>query len=173
MIFASFQGARKWPGRRQWLNKCVKCTGDRLGRCRRHSFGPSKPQAFPNFKDCISFDASQVRKLTGMSSSKVASRASTCTTVLWRVGRQSEDYMGPHSGRQWRPYLSLWEPQISDYFWTSYKFKPRRSQCYVTEREFYGTLYLSVCRILQHLNCLTEIHNCPQEFICQDLVTKH
>jgi hypothetical protein len=31
MIFASFQGAGKWPSRRQWFNKCVKCTKDLLG----------------------------------------------------------------------------------------------------------------------------------------------
>jgi hypothetical protein len=71
MFFASFQSAGKWPRRRCWLNKCVECARGVIGRCRRHKFGmPSKLQG---------------RKLTGMSSSTVASRsltrASTCS--LW------------------------------------------------------------------------------------------
>jgi hypothetical protein len=38
----------------------VICKISLLGRCRRHSFGmQSKPRAFPDFKDCISFDMSQ------------------------------------------------------------------------------------------------------------------
>jgi hypothetical protein len=45
----------------------------------------SKPQTFLNLKDCISFETSQGRKLTGMPSATVASRianlASTC--LLW------------------------------------------------------------------------------------------
>jgi hypothetical protein len=44
---------------------------------------PSKPPAFPNFKDCISFKTSQGRKLTGMSSSTVARRAS----IPWNYER--------------------------------------------------------------------------------------
>jgi hypothetical protein len=37
MIFVSFQGAGKWLSRKQWLNKCVKCTRGLLGKCRRRS----------------------------------------------------------------------------------------------------------------------------------------
>jgi hypothetical protein len=33
MTFSSFQDIGKWVRRRQWLNKCVKCTNGRLGRC--------------------------------------------------------------------------------------------------------------------------------------------
>jgi hypothetical protein len=36
MIFASFQGAGKWPSRSQWFSRYVKCTRDLLGRRRRH-----------------------------------------------------------------------------------------------------------------------------------------
>jgi hypothetical protein len=92
MNFAFFQGAWKWPSRRQWLHKCVTCTGGLLWRCRRYLFGmPSKPQTFPNFKDYISFESSQGRKLTGMSSSTVASRASTWafTCRLWWQAHKS------------------------------------------------------------------------------------
>jgi hypothetical protein len=50
--FSTFEGGGKWPSRRQWLNKCVKCTRYLLGRWRRHPFGmPLKPYAFPNFKE--------------------------------------------------------------------------------------------------------------------------
>jgi hypothetical protein len=72
MIYTSFQGAWRWLSRKQWLNKRVKCIRDLLGRCRRHSFGiPSKPQAFLNFKNSISFETSQGRKLTSQSQSHV------------------------------------------------------------------------------------------------------
>jgi hypothetical protein len=51
MIFASFQDFGKWDSRRQWLNKCAKCTNGRLLSHLRHSFGmPSIPQDFLNFK---------------------------------------------------------------------------------------------------------------------------
>jgi hypothetical protein len=86
MIFASFHGARNWLGRKQWLSTCVKCTRGLTGRCRRHSFGvPSKPQAFRNFRYCISFETSQGRNLTGVPSSTLASRAWTVasTCCLW------------------------------------------------------------------------------------------
>lgn len=54
MNFASFRGAGKRPSRSQLLNICLKCTRGLLENCRRYSFGiPSKPQTFPNFKDCI------------------------------------------------------------------------------------------------------------------------
>jgi hypothetical protein len=80
MIFASLQSAGKWPSRRQWLNICVECTRGLVGRCRRHSFGmPSKPRVFPNFKDCISFETSQGRELTGMSSSTLVQSQSYFT----------------------------------------------------------------------------------------------
>jgi hypothetical protein len=60
MILASIQGAGTWPSRRQWLNKCIKCTKGLLGRWRRHSFGmPSKSHAFPNFKYCIFWDVTR------------------------------------------------------------------------------------------------------------------
>jgi hypothetical protein len=61
MIFASFQDLGKWDSRRQWLNKCVKCTNGRLGRYLMHSFGmPSIPQDFLNFKELINFCMSHV-----------------------------------------------------------------------------------------------------------------
>jgi hypothetical protein len=64
IIFASFQGFGKCDKRRQWLNKWVKCTNGRLGRCLKHSFGmPSIPQAFLNFKDFITFCTSHGRTL--------------------------------------------------------------------------------------------------------------
>jgi hypothetical protein len=41
-------------------------TRDLLGKCLRHSFGmPSIPQAFPSFKDRISFEMSHGQNLTG------------------------------------------------------------------------------------------------------------
>jgi hypothetical protein len=65
MTSASFHSAGKWPSPQQRLNKCIKCTRDLVGWCKRCLFGmPSKPQAFPNFKDCISFEMSQGQKLT-------------------------------------------------------------------------------------------------------------
>jgi hypothetical protein len=70
------------------LNKCVKCTRGILGRCQRHSFGIlSKWQAFPNFKDYISFETSHGQILRGISSSTVTSRASTWASIyhLWPV----------------------------------------------------------------------------------------
>jgi hypothetical protein len=43
---------RKWDSRRQWLNKCARCTSGLLGQCLRYSFGiPSSPQALLNFND--------------------------------------------------------------------------------------------------------------------------
>jgi hypothetical protein len=48
----------------------------------RHSFAMSlKLHAFPNFKDCISFQMSQRWNLTGVSSSVVESRASTIAST--------------------------------------------------------------------------------------------
>jgi hypothetical protein len=45
ITFASFQGFGKWESRRQWLNKCARCTSGSLGRCPRHSFGiRSRPE---------------------------------------------------------------------------------------------------------------------------------
>jgi hypothetical protein len=56
ITFASFQNFGKWDSRRQWLNKCVRCTSDFLGRCLRHSFGiPSSPQDFLNFSEFAKF----------------------------------------------------------------------------------------------------------------------
>jgi hypothetical protein len=47
IIFASFQGIRKWEIRKLWLIKWVKCSKGLFGRCLRYSFGiPSIPQAF-------------------------------------------------------------------------------------------------------------------------------
>jgi hypothetical protein len=66
MIFASFQDFGKWDSRRQWLNKCVKCTNGRLGSCLRHSFGmPSIPQDFLNFKELINICKSRGLILSG------------------------------------------------------------------------------------------------------------
>jgi hypothetical protein len=49
----------------------------------RHSFGiPSKPQAFPNSKDCISFETSQGQKFAGVSSSAVASKPWTLASTV-------------------------------------------------------------------------------------------
>jgi hypothetical protein len=36
ITFGSFQGFGKCDSRKQWINKWVKCTNDRLGRCLRH-----------------------------------------------------------------------------------------------------------------------------------------
>jgi hypothetical protein len=78
MIFASFQDCGKWDSRKQWLNKWVKCTNGRLGRCLRHSFGmPSIPQAFLNFKEFINFCKSQGLIFWGGLLSTVLSRAWT------------------------------------------------------------------------------------------------
>jgi hypothetical protein len=53
--FASFQDFGKRDSRRQWLNKCVKCTNGLLERCLRHPFGmPPIPQAFLDFKELVS-----------------------------------------------------------------------------------------------------------------------
>jgi hypothetical protein len=38
MNFAFFQDFGKWDSRRQWLNKCIKCTNGRLGRYLMYSF---------------------------------------------------------------------------------------------------------------------------------------
>jgi hypothetical protein len=38
MTFASFQDFGKWANRRQWINKCERCSSELLGRCLRHSF---------------------------------------------------------------------------------------------------------------------------------------
>jgi hypothetical protein len=66
MNFSSFQDFGKWESRRQWLNKCVKCTNGRLGRCLRHSFGmPSIPQDFLNFKELVMFCKSHGLILSG------------------------------------------------------------------------------------------------------------
>jgi hypothetical protein len=66
ITFASFQDVGKWDSRRQWLNKCVKCTNGLLERYLRRSFGmPSIPQPFPNFKEFINFCKSQGQILWG------------------------------------------------------------------------------------------------------------
>jgi hypothetical protein len=88
MILASSQVAGKWQSLRQWLNRWVTWTRDILGRCLKHLFGmPSIPQAFPSFKDWISFETSHGRNLTGGFLSTVVSRAwtraSTCRS--WSV----------------------------------------------------------------------------------------
>jgi hypothetical protein len=56
ITFASSQGFGKCDSRGQLLNKWVKCTNGRLGRCLRHSFEMSStPQAFLNFRAFINF----------------------------------------------------------------------------------------------------------------------
>jgi hypothetical protein len=56
ITFASFQGFGKCDSRMQWMNKWVRWTNGRLGRCLRYSFGMSSiPQAFLNFKEFIIF----------------------------------------------------------------------------------------------------------------------
>jgi hypothetical protein len=94
MTFAS-SSAGKWPSPREWLNKCVNAQG-LLGRFQNHLLGmPSKPQAFHNFKDCISFGTSQGWILTeggvGGCSSTAACRASTSapTCRLWSQSHKS------------------------------------------------------------------------------------
>jgi hypothetical protein len=65
MILAFFQGDGKSQSLRQWLNRRVTWTRDLSGRCLRHSFGkPSIPQAFPSFKDQLSFETSHDRNWT-------------------------------------------------------------------------------------------------------------
>jgi hypothetical protein len=52
IILLPSKGFGKWDSRRQWLNKCVRCTNGLLGRCLRHSFGiPWSPQTFLNFNE--------------------------------------------------------------------------------------------------------------------------
>jgi hypothetical protein len=41
ITLASFQDDGKYESRKQWLNKCVRCTRGLLRRCRSHSFGMS------------------------------------------------------------------------------------------------------------------------------------
>jgi hypothetical protein len=75
-ILASFQGAGKWQSLRQWLKWWVTWTRDLLERCLRQSFGISSiTQAFPSFKDRISFETSHGWNLIGGFSSTVVSRA--------------------------------------------------------------------------------------------------
>jgi hypothetical protein len=82
MMFASFQDFGKWDSRRQWLNKCVKCTNGRPGRCPRHSFGmPSIPQDFLNFKEWISFCKSHVLILSRGLLNTALSRAWTLVST--------------------------------------------------------------------------------------------
>jgi hypothetical protein len=56
ITFATFKGFGKCDSRRLRLNKRIKCTIDRSGKCLRHSFGmPLIIQAFLNFRVFISF----------------------------------------------------------------------------------------------------------------------
>jgi hypothetical protein len=113
----------KWPKQRQCLSKCVKCTRGLFGRYWRYLFGmPSKPQAFPNFKDCISFETSQGQKLMGTSSLTVASRALTwaphvvcghshTNCMLWTIfSKQSAFMLALSVGK----IMGLKEPWIAD-----------------------------------------------------------
>jgi hypothetical protein len=82
MTFASFQGFGKWDSRRQWLNKCAKCTKGLVGRCLRHSFGMlSIPQAFLNFKEFINFYKSHGLIFLGGLLSTGSSRAWTLAST--------------------------------------------------------------------------------------------
>jgi hypothetical protein len=57
---------RCWEENAEGSDQINECTTGPLGRCRIHSFGMlSKPQAFPDFKGCISLETSQGQKLTG------------------------------------------------------------------------------------------------------------
>jgi hypothetical protein len=92
MTFTSFQDFGKWDSRRQWLNKCVKCTNGLLGRCLRHLFGmPSIPQAFPNFKKLIIFCKSHGLILSGTLLPTALSRARTpaSTRRSWSSSHKS------------------------------------------------------------------------------------
>jgi hypothetical protein len=90
IYFASFQAFRKWDSRRQWLNKCVRCTSCFLGRCLRHSLEiPSSPQAFLNFNVCMSHDLTFPHRV----SSADASRAWTLVSIYcsWFLSHRSWD----------------------------------------------------------------------------------
>jgi hypothetical protein len=78
MTFVSSPRFWKWDSRRQWLNKCVKFTSGRLGRCLRHSFGKSSiPKNFLNFKELIYFRKSHGLILSGGVLSTASSRVWT------------------------------------------------------------------------------------------------
>jgi hypothetical protein len=78
----SFQEFGKWDSRRQWLNKCVRCTSGLIGRCLRHLFGiPSCPQTFFNTSDSTNFCMSQGLTFSKGVSSTDASRAWTLAST--------------------------------------------------------------------------------------------
>jgi hypothetical protein len=91
--FTSFQGFGKWNSRRQWLNKCVRCTSGVLGRFLRHSFGilPSS-QAFHNFNEYANLCMSQGFTFPSGVPSTDASRA-------WTVGSTCHSWFSSHRSR--------------------------------------------------------------------------
>jgi hypothetical protein len=90
MTFASFQRFGKWDSRRQWLNKCVKCTNGRFGRCLRHSFRmPPIPQDFLNFKELISFCKSHGLILSG-------GLLSTASSRVWTLASTRRSWFSSH-----------------------------------------------------------------------------
>jgi hypothetical protein len=94
MALASFQDLGKWDSRRQWLNKCVRCTSGLHGRCLRHSFGiPSSPQAFLNFNYFTNFCMSQGLTFSNGVSSTDASRTWTLASsrLSWFPSHRSWD----------------------------------------------------------------------------------
>jgi hypothetical protein len=119
MIFVSFQDFAKWNSRRQWLNKCVKCTNVRLGRCLMHSFGmPSIPQGFLNFKELNNFCKLHGLILSGglfMISSRVwtlvfTRRSWFSSQNLWRVNwfsKQSAIALEGWNRRPERPWIEV------------------------------------------------------------------
>jgi hypothetical protein len=94
MNFALFQGVEKWDSRVQWLNKCVRCTSDILGRCLRHSFRiPSSPQAFLNFNEFANLCMSHGLTFTNGVAYMDASRAWTVVSICrsWFSSHRSWD----------------------------------------------------------------------------------
>jgi hypothetical protein len=92
--FASSQGFGKWDGRKQWLNKCVRCTSCIFRRCLRHSFWmPSSSQVFHNFSIFTKFRMSHRITFSSVVSSTDASRGWTLVSThrSWFSSHRSWD----------------------------------------------------------------------------------
>jgi hypothetical protein len=93
VIFVSFQDYGKWDSRRQWLNKCVKRTNDRLGCFLRHSLEMcSIPQYILNFKELSNFCKSHGGILSG-------GLLSTASSRVWPLASTQRSWFSSH--RSW------------------------------------------------------------------------
>jgi hypothetical protein len=90
MTFAYFQNFGKWDSRRQWLNKCGKCTNGLPGRCLRHSLGmPSVPNVFLDFKERIRFCKPHGLILSG-------GLLSTASSRVWTLASTRRSWFSSH-----------------------------------------------------------------------------